>query len=487
NNNNLSYQKDVDALKALHLATNGASWTNKWDLSSNPQAWYGVQWHYNRVWYLDLQNNNLSGTLPQELGNLIELRSFRLNDNNIGGSIPPQLGNLKKLSVFFLHKNKLTGSIPETLGNLTNVEMFYLMDNLLEGPIPPELGNLANAMGMGLSQNKLTGTIPASFGNLTRLTQLMVNDNELQGSLPAQLAYLTTTEIWLDGNRYNFGAFEPLATFFASNTGAILTPQSKLPVEDDFILVDLGESLTVTISTPGSNNRYQWFRGTTSVSSSSASPDFTLTNFQSSMTGKYTCQVTNTALPGKTLLSDEIVIDHPLSFTASVLEIKASSIRLSTQFSHSGTVYAIITTEDKPAPSATQLIAGKDGNNETPVKVISHILQNQNTLVTGLTPNTSYKIYYLGRTSLQQGEVKNISITTLSGILFASTYPKINEVTSNQIKLALKTTIAGTAYFVALPYNSPSPTATQVAAKQDASGTSTTLGSSDILTANTEL
>jgi Leucine-rich repeat (LRR) protein len=40
---------------------------------------------------------------------------------NISGSIPPELGNLINLSHLDLSKNQLTGAIPAEIGNLTNL------------------------------------------------------------------------------------------------------------------------------------------------------------------------------------------------------------------------------------------------------------------------------------------------------------------------------------------------------------------------------
>ena len=44
-----------------------------------------------------------------------------LEDNQLTGSIPPEIGNLTNLTLLNLEGNHLTGSIPPEIGNLTNL------------------------------------------------------------------------------------------------------------------------------------------------------------------------------------------------------------------------------------------------------------------------------------------------------------------------------------------------------------------------------
>jgi hypothetical protein len=49
----------------------------------------------------ELYNNKITGTIPEELGNLTNLESLDLYLNNISGIIPNTLGNLKKLRFLY--------------------------------------------------------------------------------------------------------------------------------------------------------------------------------------------------------------------------------------------------------------------------------------------------------------------------------------------------------------------------------------------------
>uniref|UniRef100_A0A6B2LU13 Leucine-rich repeat-containing N-terminal plant-type domain-containing protein n=1 Tax=Arcella intermedia TaxID=1963864 RepID=A0A6B2LU13_9EUKA len=46
---------------------------------------------------LDFHNNQLSGTLPSSIGNLVGLTFLLLNENAISGSLPPSIGDMSSL------------------------------------------------------------------------------------------------------------------------------------------------------------------------------------------------------------------------------------------------------------------------------------------------------------------------------------------------------------------------------------------------------
>ena len=122
-------------------------------------------------------------------GPLQRVTELQLYDNQLTGAIPPELGNLANLRYLSLIDNKLTGPIPSSLGNLTNLGSLDLYNNQLTGSIPPELGNLANLEYLSLWVNQLTGEIPSSLGNLTNLEQLWLSSgDQLTGSIPRSWA-----------------------------------------------------------------------------------------------------------------------------------------------------------------------------------------------------------------------------------------------------------------------------------------------------------
>jgi len=192
---------DSLTLVTLYNTTNGANWTNSWNLNQSMNNWYGVGLNAEGcVNYLNLNNNNLSGSIPSDLGNLSKLNSLQLRRNQLTGSIPSALGNLSNLTFLNLFDNQLSGSIPSQLGNLSNLTFLNLSTNQLSGSIPSSLGNLSNLTTLYLTSNQLTGSIPSSLGNLSNLTSMYLPSNQLSGGIPPQLGNLSNLTIL---NLYN--------------------------------------------------------------------------------------------------------------------------------------------------------------------------------------------------------------------------------------------------------------------------------------------
>ncbi|MGD2085931.1 MAG: hypothetical protein PVH61_07090 [Candidatus Aminicenantes bacterium] len=195
--------KEREALIALYNATNGDSWTDNSGWKTPPlhtdgfampgteNTWDGITVSGDHVTEIDLLKNQLSGSIPAELGNLSNLEGLDLGVNQLSGSIPAELGNLSNLEDLWLDSNQLSGSIPPKLGNLSNLEVFSLGENQLNGIIPGELGNLGNLQALLLYENQLSGSLPPELGNLSNLEELYLGGNRLSGSIPPELGNLS--------------------------------------------------------------------------------------------------------------------------------------------------------------------------------------------------------------------------------------------------------------------------------------------------------
>lgn len=117
---------DYEALKVLYQATNGGAWTNKtWRIGSNAvtsTGWSGVTFdEEGHVLAIDLQNNNLRGTLPTEGMEMKSLRTLNLSGNSLNGDVAAFCKLLPALETLNLGYNlftELSGVLPAHITSL---------------------------------------------------------------------------------------------------------------------------------------------------------------------------------------------------------------------------------------------------------------------------------------------------------------------------------------------------------------------------------
>ncbi|PAN43187.2 hypothetical protein PAHAL_8G236300 [Panicum hallii] len=137
---------------------------------------------------LQLGGNKFLGTIPATLGNLDNLFILSLAHNNLFGEIPQSIGKLERLSELYVQENNLSGSIPPSLGGCKSMVILNLSHNVFQGSIPPELLTISSLSGgLDLSYNKLTGSIPSNVGDLINLESLDISNNQLSGEIPHTL------------------------------------------------------------------------------------------------------------------------------------------------------------------------------------------------------------------------------------------------------------------------------------------------------------
>ena len=135
--------------------------------------------------------------------NMNDLRILRLDFNAFTGAIPESVGELKNVRVFKLNNNFNTqtgqggieGPIPASIGGMDSVQILEVYSNRIGGAIPVEMGNLESLIYLDLQQNELTGLIPDSFANLINLETFYVSNNNLSGPFPEGLCLVETVQI----------------------------------------------------------------------------------------------------------------------------------------------------------------------------------------------------------------------------------------------------------------------------------------------------
>ncbi len=243
--------KDSLALVSFYNSTNGNNWTDKTNWLVGPvSTWHGIEVSVDRVIGIQMSNNNLSSTLPADIGNLDQLTYLKLNFNNIGGAIPSSLYSLTKLEILLILDSPITGTISENIGNLTKLKFLYFYNNQLTGTVPLNISKLTALTSILLAQNQfigdittiinnlsfakslqkidiyytnISGVLPTSIGSFSNLTELYLDGNKLTGSLPASLGnLLNLTHLIFSNNKFTgslpeLGNLNKMEKFFGGN------------------------------------------------------------------------------------------------------------------------------------------------------------------------------------------------------------------------------------------------------------------------------
>ncbi|KAJ1391053.1 Leucine-rich repeat [Sesbania bispinosa] len=85
---------------------------------------------------MDLSENNLVGSIPNEITWLNGLHGLNLSNNHLKGEIPKMIGDMKSLESLDMSHNQLSGTIPNSMSALTYLSHLNLSHNNFSGPIP---------------------------------------------------------------------------------------------------------------------------------------------------------------------------------------------------------------------------------------------------------------------------------------------------------------------------------------------------------------
>ena len=225
---------DVAAVKSLYVSTNGRNWLNNinWNwMKGDPctSPWHGITCSTinseRRIVEIDLEHNNLDGTIPTDIRKLSELRTLNLRNNKLNGTLQHAVFQIHTLQYIDLSINSITGPLPTKLSmpNLTTLVLrmnhltgsitavwnapklrfLNLDNNQFTGNLPKGISSLQSLWEFTLYQNHLTGPLPASYGKLSNLSVFLLHQNRFRyNSIPKSWSGLKSlTEISLDGLR----------------------------------------------------------------------------------------------------------------------------------------------------------------------------------------------------------------------------------------------------------------------------------------------
>ncbi|XLR20968.1 leucine-rich repeat receptor protein kinase EMS1-like [Arachis ipaensis] len=152
---------------------------------------------------LRMNDNGLTGTIPETFGDLSSLEELNLANNELKGQIPLSLFHSCNLVELHLSKNKLTGEFHEYIREFSRCahKPLKLLDmgwNEITGMVS-DLSQLQSLEELRLGNNRLNGSIHEGIGELSNLTELSLGNNLLKGLISethfSRLYYLESLDL----------------------------------------------------------------------------------------------------------------------------------------------------------------------------------------------------------------------------------------------------------------------------------------------------
>lgn len=131
---------------------------------------------------------------PEVLTEATDLRWLDIDGSSITGSLP-SIANLRKLEIVSIFSNDLTGTIPTDIGLLTHLTHFDVGRLRLDGTIPSEMGRLTKLTSLRVQHNFLSGSVPNELGSLPNLQDLDLSGNNLETPYPTEVCALRSLQV----------------------------------------------------------------------------------------------------------------------------------------------------------------------------------------------------------------------------------------------------------------------------------------------------
>lgn len=198
--------KDSLAIVDIWKKSDGENWVIKWDLKDF-HTWGGAGLYLDpatneyRVVKLQINipvNEDVRGEISPRLGDLTELRCFRVSGLGITGEIPQSISNLKKIEIFEIQYTDVTGTLPTCLFSMPNIrELNISANSSITGNLPREILNLPHDMVyVAFMHNNLSGKIPSGIN----LNNTLLLDNNRFTEFPFEYCQKGKTAMSMSGN-----------------------------------------------------------------------------------------------------------------------------------------------------------------------------------------------------------------------------------------------------------------------------------------------
>lgn len=143
--------------------------------------------------FLNFAFNMFHGSLPIPASSTL---TYDVQDNKFTGNVSPVICNMSHLLALDLSNNNLSGMIPQCLGNFSDsLQLLNLQSNSFHGPLPQTYSSKSNLRILDVSQNQLQGRLPRSLVNCQMLETLALSNNHFSDVFPFWMWTLPELEV----------------------------------------------------------------------------------------------------------------------------------------------------------------------------------------------------------------------------------------------------------------------------------------------------
>lgn len=225
-------------MRVLSMAYNGFSGQITPEIENMP--------HLTQLW---LYNNRINGSIPDEIGTLLQLEAMELGGfipgevvANLTGTFPATMANLENLYHLMVWNTTLEGDIEELFGMLNpDVLRNLLIASSFTGELGPWIGDYGQLINLQLAANDITGGFPQEIFQLHNLQILKLQAQPMAFEFPSgwpQLPHLRTLALsrieGLTGSvPGDIGDMESLTRLLIHNNPSMSgrLPEALLPLE----------------------------------------------------------------------------------------------------------------------------------------------------------------------------------------------------------------------------------------------------------------
>ena len=232
------YTRETDSLSliVLYEELNVENWRNPWNLKQPITGWSGLTFDEvngeQRVVGITFNDWQMQGELPNEIGNLRELKRIKMSGNSLTGRVPNGLVNLRKLETLDISfSENVSWFLPENMSDLKSLKEFKVGGLNIHLTSFNRLYKVETLEAISITWSTIQGKLPDGISSLTKLKNLNLGGTRIT-SLPSDITTLSELVVLNIGRcskltslPENIGDLSQLEQLDMNNSGVEILPE----------------------------------------------------------------------------------------------------------------------------------------------------------------------------------------------------------------------------------------------------------------------